>query len=42
MAYQWILFDLDDTLFDFPAADALRWQITSRSIGPCGSSTMPA
>jgi len=24
MAYQWILFDLDDTLFDFPAADALR------------------
>ena len=24
MAYQWILFDLDDTLFDFPAADVLR------------------
>ena len=24
MAYQWILFDLDDTLFDFPAAEALR------------------
>ena len=24
MAYQWILFDLDDTMFDFPAAEALR------------------
>ena len=24
MAYQWILFDLDDTLFDFPAAEALH------------------
>ena len=24
MAYRWILFDLDDTLFDFPAPRALE------------------
>lgn len=32
MAYQWILFDLDDTLFDFPAAEALDAALAHYSV----------
>lgn len=32
MAYQWILFDLDDTLFDFPAAEALKATLAHYSV----------
>lgn len=32
MAYQWILFDLDDTLFDFPAAEALAAALAHYSV----------
>ncbi|MGL4207391.1 MAG: pyrimidine 5'-nucleotidase [Aeromonadaceae bacterium] len=32
MAYQWILFDLDDTLFDFPAPQALAAALAHYSV----------
>ncbi len=32
MAYQWILFDLDDTLFDFPAPRALELALAHYSV----------
>ena len=32
MAYQWILFDLDDTLFDFPAPQALEAALAHYSV----------
>ena len=32
MAYQWILFDLDDTLFDFPAPRALEAALAHYSV----------